>query len=164
MSNWNSFTKKIAIKTPIDEVYQAWSTQKGIESWFLRCAIYTSTDGKKKAPNELIEAGDTYLWHWHGYPDTVNESHKITAVNNKDKIQFGFTGNCLVTVTLSSLKDQTIVSLKQENIPDDDNPKTNLLVGCGEGWTFYLANLKSILEGGIDLRNKDEEISDVINS
>ena len=62
----------------------------------------------------------------------------------------------------ASLK--TIVELTQDNIPPDDNPATNLHIGCGEGWTFYLANLKSYLEGGIDLRNKNEKIQGVINS
>jgi hypothetical protein len=37
-------------------------------------------------------------------------------------------------------------------------------VGCGEGWTFYLTNLKSILEGGVDLRNKEMKLKNVINS
>jgi len=37
-------------------------------------------------------------------------------------------------------------------------------VGCGEGWTFYLANLNSYLQGGIDLRNKNEKIQGVISS
>jgi len=54
--------------------------------------------------------------------------------------------------------------LTQENIPEDNNPASNLLVGCVEGWTFYLANLKSYLQGGIDLRNKNVNIQGVINS
>jgi hypothetical protein len=33
-----------------------------------------------------------------------------------------------------------------------------------EGWVFYLANLKSFPEGGIDLRNKNEKLKSVINS
>ena len=46
-----------------------------------------------------------------------------------------------------------------------EEPQTRVVnVGCKTGWTFYLANLKSLLEGGIDLRNKDELLKDVINS
>ena len=33
-----------------------------------------------------------------------------------------------------------------------------------EGWIFYLANLKSVLEGGLDLRNKRMEITNVITA
>jgi len=164
MTNWSSFTKKLGVNAPIEKLYWAWSTQEGIESWFLRKAIYTKLNGATRKPEEPIQAGDEYLWHWHGFPDSVNEANKIVSANGKDQLQFYFTGNCLVTVSLESFKGQTIVSITQENIPEDQNPKTNLLVGCGEGWTFYLANLKSILEGGVDLRNKDEELTGVINS
>ncbi len=37
-------------------------------------------------------------------------------------------------------------------------------IECGKGWTFYMTNLKSILEGGIDLRNKIESVKNVINA
>jgi hypothetical protein len=40
----------------------------------------------------------------------------------------------------------------------------NYHLGCKTGWTFYLANLKSLMEGGIDLRNKNEKIQRVINA
>lgn len=33
-----------------------------------------------------------------------------------------------------------------------------------EGWTFYLTNLKSILEGGFNLRNKNNKLGDVVNT
>lgn len=133
MSEWSSFTKKIGVNAPIEKLYWAWSTQEGIESWFLRKAIYTTQNGATRKPEEPIQAGDTYLWHWHGFPDTVNEANKVVSANGKDQLQFYFTGNCLVTVSLKPFKAQTIVSITQENIPEDQNPKTNLLVGCGEG-------------------------------
>ena len=37
-------------------------------------------------------------------------------------------------------------------------------MGCLEGWTFYLTNLKSVIEGGLDLRNKNLDIKGVINA
>lgn len=70
----------------------------------------------------------------------------------------------VVAVKILNEEGAVVVQLEQENIPADDNSKTNYFVGCGEGWTFYLANLKSILEGGIDLRNKNENIKRVVNS
>lgn len=57
---------------------------------------------------------------------------------------------------------ESILRLDQFEIGSDDD--RNIFLGCGEGWTFYLANLKSILEGGMDLRNKNEKIRAVINS
>jgi hypothetical protein len=112
----------------------------------------------------VYHAWTRHLWLWYGYPDNVFEKKEIIEVNGKDFIQFGFTGNCIVSVKLYTQEGETIIELTQENIPPDDNPATNLHIGCGEGWTFYLANLKSYLEGGIDLRNKNIKIQAVINS
>ena len=56
------------------------------------------------------------------------------------------------------------MELTQEKIPLDEESKVNYHLGCMEGWTFYLANLKSILEGGIDLRNKNVNLTKVINA
>jgi len=57
-----------------------------------------------------------------------------------------------------------IVELVQENIPDDDQGRLYYHLVCKTGWTFYLDNLKSLLEGGIDLRNKNANLANVINS
>lgn len=162
--NWSAFTKRIPIKASVNQVYEAWATQEGLEGWFLRSAVFTTGDKSPRKRTDWIQKGDTFTWHWYGYPDTVFEKREVIAVNGKDEIKFTFSGGCLVTVKAVPLGEITVCELTQENIPSDDNPKTNLYVGCGEGWTFYLANLKSYLEGGIDLRNKDNAITQVINS
>jgi uncharacterized protein YndB with AHSA1/START domain len=160
---WSKFVKRININADPQTIYNAWCTQAAIESWFLRQSIF-STEGSEKKPEEAIQAGDAYEWRWHGYGDEVTERGEIISANGKDMLQFTFAGDCLVTVR-SYLEDgESIAELTQENIPKDDNPATNLYVGCGEGWTFYLANLKSVLEGGLDLRNKNLNIKKVINS
>ena len=163
-TNWSAFTKRIPVKASVNQIYKAWATQEGLENWFLRSAVFTDKDKNPRERTSFVEKGDTFTWHWHGYPDSVFEKREVIAANGKDQIQFTFSGGCLVTVKAVPVGDVTICELTQENIPSDDNPKTNLYVGCGEGWTFYLANLKSHLEGGVDLRNKDNAITQVINS
>lgn len=96
------------------------------------------------------------------------EFGEIVEVNGTDLIKFTFGGasaaNMTVSVTIKNEEGEKIVELTQENIPEDEDGKTKYHLGCMEGWTFYLANLKSILEGGIDLRNKNEKLQKVINS
>ena len=36
-------------------------------------------------------------------------------------------------------------------------------VGCREGWAFYLANLKSVLEHGCDLREPQPDRAGLVN-
>lgn len=79
-------------------------------------------------------------------------------------LRFTFTAECNVTVTVKTEEGENIAELVQEQIPLNDNPNENLHLLCSNGWTFYLANLKSVLEGGIDLRNKNAEIPNVIHA
>ena len=161
---WTKFTKRIPVSADIETVYKAWTTQDELEKWFLRKAEFARTDGSLRNRAESIEKGDKYHWTWYGYPDDVFEKKEIIEANGKDFLRFGFSGDCIVSINLTTMEGETIVEITQENIPIDDNPETNLLVGCGEGWTFYLANLKSYLQGGIDLRNKNEKIKGVVSS
>jgi hypothetical protein len=53
------------------------------------------------------------------------------------------------------------VVLRQYDIPTGDEEKVNIHLNCSCGWTFYLTNLKTYLEFGIDLRENE---NDLINS
>jgi uncharacterized protein YndB with AHSA1/START domain len=162
--NWNEFSIRIPVKAALSDLFSAWTTQAGIEKWFLRSAIYKTQQGSLRGVNEPVQKGDRYRWLWHGYPDEVVESNHVLESNGSTKFQFEFTGSCSVTIRLEKIKDYTMVNLTQERIPDDRNPATNLFVGCQLGWTFYLTNMKSIYEGGIDLRNRDLDLKNVVNA
>ena len=158
--DWTSFTRRIAVKSTMEEMYNAWAKATEIEKWFLKNADYFET-GLKADKNKNISAGMEYEWSWHLYEPV--ESGKITAANGKDHIQFTFAGECLVDVNLSMVHDHVVVELTQKNIPTDDESKVSYRLGCDNGWSFYLVNLKSVYEGGIDLRNKNPEFRKVVN-
>jgi uncharacterized protein YndB with AHSA1/START domain len=160
----NKFIKRISIHASPQEIFKAWSTQEGLESWFLRRAEFTTADGRRKGRNESVEKGDQYLWIWHGYGDDVFEQRVILNSNGTDSLSFEFTGQCVVTVNVKIERGETICELIQERIPYSDDITDHLYILCGEGWTFYLTNLKSILEGGIDLRNKNMELTKLVNA
>lgn len=162
--NWSRFAVRINVKAPAEELYRCWATRKGIEYWFLRRSEYKKPDGSERAAGEAVGKGDTYIWRWHGYADTVTEEGEILECNGRDffRFRFGKAGNC--TVRIYQEEGETLVELMQTEIPTDEKGKQNFHIGCKGGWTFYLANLKSLLEGGIDLRNKNEKIQDMINA
>jgi len=160
----NKFIKRISIHASPQEIFKAWSTQEGLESWFLRRAEFTTADGRRKGRNESVEKGDQYLWIWHGYGDDVFEQRVILNSNGTDSLSLEFTGQCVVTVNIKIERGETICELIQERIPYSDDITDHLYILCGEGWTFYLTNLKSILEGGIDLRNKNMELTKLVNA
>ena len=162
--DWSSFITRINISASIPTLYKAWATRAGMESWFLRMSEYKKADGTIRPGDELVQKEDTYRWRWHGWPDEMTEEGTILDCNGKDflKFSFGKAGNS--SITIKEEIGETIVELLQDNIPTDEHGMQYWHLGCKTGWTFYLANLKSILEGGIDLRNKNEKIQRVINS
>jgi len=150
------------VKSRIESIYDAWATASGIEKWFLMSAEYTRAEGLTKDNEDRVIAGDTYLWKWFGYPGGTPERGKILEANGRDRLQFTFTENCIVTVSVLNETGENIVELKQEQIQPDES--LGIYLGCSTGWIFYMTNLKSLLEGGIDLRNKNENIANVINA
>jgi uncharacterized protein YndB with AHSA1/START domain len=163
--DWSRFSIRINIQShSIEQLYRAWATKAGIEYWFLRMSEYSDPNGTLRSDDEPVQTGDTYRWRWFGYSDEVTETGEILDCNGTDffKFRFGKAGDC--SVRIYPEQDELIVELLQDNIPTDDKAKENWHIGCKTGWTFYLANMKSMFEGGIDLRNKDERIQDVINS
>lgn len=162
--DWTKFVVRINVKASTEALYKAWATRKGIEKWFLRVSEFKSKDGKLRKDDELVEAGDDYKWLWFGYPDEVVEQGKILDLNGKDYFRFSFgkAGDC--SVRIKKEEGEAIVELEQENIPTDEHAKQYWHLGCKTGWTFYFANLKSMMEGGIDLRNKNEKIQNVISA
>lgn len=167
MSNsydWSRFTVRINVNAPVEKLYHAWATRDGMEYWFLRFSEYLKPDGSIRKGDEQVSKGDTYTWRWHGWPDETVEHGTILECNGKDQFRFSFgqAGNCAVRI----YKDQgeTIVELVQDEIPADEYGRHHWHVGCKTGWTFYLANMKSLYEGGKDLRNKNVKLQEVLNS
>ena len=74
--------------------------------------------------------------------------------NDKDELRFDFSGGCEMKVTIEKEVGEIICELQQTMAMDDEAEQRYFFIDCGKGWTFYMTNLKSILEGGIDLRTK----------
>lgn len=159
--DWTKFVLRLPVKKEVETIYKAWSTKEGLEKWFLRQADFFSADGKLKS---VPTNGDTYHWLWHGYPDSVFEKRKVLDANGKDFFQFEFSGGCIVSIRLKKEAEHTLTELTQEKIPADENPETHLYIQCQTGWTFYMTNLKSVYEHGVDLRNKDQNLKNVITA
>jgi uncharacterized protein YndB with AHSA1/START domain len=162
--DWSCFKKRISIKASVQDIYNALSTEDGLEKWFLRKALFTNPDNSRLDSKQHIEKGTTYEWWWHGYSDAAAELGTILEANGKNYLRFVFGKAGTVSILIKEEKSEVVTELVQEDIPEDDESRVNFHLQCSAGWVFYLANLKSILEGGIDLRNKNNELTNVINS
>lgn len=163
-SNWSSFKLRVNIKKGVRDIYPLWATSVGLERWFLREAIFRDKSGKVRAKDELVQKNDTYEWRWHGYPDDVTEKGTVLEANGGDKFSFTFSLGCPVMIHIYIELDETIVELTESDLPTDEKTMAGHFVGDSRGWIFYMVNLKSILEGGLDLRNKKIELRNVITA
>ncbi len=153
--DWSQFSQWIKIKAPVQTIYDLWTTRRGIESWFLRMGEF-SRNGDVIGDEEHVAVGDTYLWRWHGYPDSSTETGEVLEANGKDRFQFRFGEAGIVTVDVEDTGNGTSkMTITQSHIPTTEEGKQNYHVGCSTGWTFYRCNMKAVVEGGVDIRNKD---------
>ncbi|MCE3281945.1 MAG: hypothetical protein K0Q66_682 [Chitinophagaceae bacterium] len=162
--DWSQFRLRIPINAGVDEIYRRWSNTAGLTSWFLREALFYNNEGVERSATDPVRPGDSYLWRWFGYGDDVQEKGSILSANHSDELEFSFGKAGKVRVKVYTEANTTVCELEQYEIPTDEEGKQYYHVGCSKGWVFYLANLKSILESGTDLRNKDEMMKEVISS
>lgn len=162
--DWSTFTQRVPVRATIQQLYDAWATQAGLERWFLRKAEFTQPDKAVRDRESHVQQGDAYEWLWHGWSDDVVERGTVLEANGKDFFKFPFGKAGIVSVTIKAEQGLSLVELAQMGIPTDEDSKAYFHVGCAKGWVFYLTNLKSIFEGGIDLRNRDVNLKNVITA
>lgn len=160
--DWSQFSKRVFINAPLNQVYDAWTIPEKLEEWFLSKANFYTQTGIQLDRTKNAVGNSNYSWNW--FAQNHHEEGKLSEANGKDFLEFSFAGNCVVQVQLTETDSITLVELSQSNIPLDDDSKEGIRLGCAFGWTFYLTNLKSTLEGGIDLRNKDTSLKGVVNN
>lgn len=162
--DWSKFTLRIDIQASKEAIYDAWVSQEIIDLWFLRKLRIYNNKGIEKDCFEKMEQGDSYEWWWYGQNDDVMETGAILEANGSDRVAFTFgkAGDCYISIYEEM--GENIIELRQVNIPTDERSMHEFHLGCKVGWSFFLANLKSILEGGADLRNKNENLKRMANS
>jgi uncharacterized protein YndB with AHSA1/START domain len=161
--DWSRFILRIPVVADRQAIFNSLTSQKALERWFLRKAEFRKKSGELRAADSGVEVGDSYEWMWHGWPDDVVEKGIILELSKEHlKFSFGKAGN--VTVRVVEEKGHNILILLQNEIPTDESSQVNYYLGCSKGWQFFMTNLKSILEGGLDLRNRDVELKDVITA
>lgn len=160
--DWSRFTERIAVKYPASELYKKWTTASGMKEFFLKECAFIAPDGSVRADSEECKPGDKYRFLWYNF-DTGEEG-EILETNGKDMLKFTFPVECVVTVIFKDEGGYTMIELTQAGNPVTEKAKVGMHIGCGQGWMLYLLNTKSVYEGGIDLRNKNEKIKGVLNN
>ena len=147
--DWSRFDIFFYYDVPAEDVYRAWGSVSGLESFILDRASFQSKDGLHRKGSELVESGDEYEWTWrHQY----TLKGKIISVVVGKELHFTF-GDMEVKVHISESDKVTEIHLEQFNIPETDDGRVFGHLNCRSCWIFFMTNLKSVLEDGKDLRD-----------
>ena len=149
--DWTRFELVFYYDQSVENVFLAWSTADGLESFFIEHASFTSLSGVRRDGRDIVESGDTYRWDWR-HPNSLDG--QITAVELNRHIEFTF-GDMKVSLTFSTVGEQTELHLLQSGIADTEQGRVSGHLNCRSCWIFFLTNLKSVLESERDLRVAD---------
>jgi len=162
-ADFSQFKLRVSVKTPIENAYRAWASPAGLGSWFIGIMEFKGPNGETRTGEDLAQAGDEYTCYSRKDPANIVIKGKVLKANGRDLFSFTFSKECPVTISIYTDHSETIVELIESNLPTDEETMRRHYVGDSKGWIFYLTNLKSVLEGGLDLRNKNADITNVIN-
>ncbi|MEM7335916.1 MAG: SRPBCC domain-containing protein [Chloroflexota bacterium] len=154
--NWTKFKKQVFINASVEDVFDAWAIPNELIKWFIAKADYQDGKTTPREPNYHIEDGDLYEWKWHQDLEAAGEVKEVIP-NERLVFTFGKQAphsdeDVLVTVEVNAEQDgYTKLSLTQENMADTPYGHRYHL-SCNLGWSFFMTNLKGVLEHGVDLR------------
>jgi uncharacterized protein YndB with AHSA1/START domain len=134
--DWSQFTQRVAVAAPVEKVFKMWTDPEQMRKWFL-------DDAKMQ-----LKKDGNYEWTWIG---GYKEKGKILSIRKPSKLTFTFAGS-ICEVDIKKDKRGSLVNLHQYKIPVTEQHKSGTHLTCSNGWTFYLTNLKTYMEYGIDLR------------
>lgn len=147
--DWNKLSRTIYLNEDFSRVYQMIGTPAGLTEWFLGRTEFTNGNGYTRLPNELVQTGDEYLWEWLAVE--LELKGKMEEVDGKSMVRFTFGKAGVVTISLTRKNERTRLELSQVGHPDQEYDR-KAQANCFACWTFFLTNLKSVVEHGIDLR------------
>lgn len=157
---WKRLVMKIDVNASLEALYAAFATAEGAMGWMAMELVLINDQGNELDPGTAASTGDRFLSRWHtGH----TEEGEYLEANGTDHLHYTFGEGIEVRVTLEAMEDgSTMVTLEQtQDRTDEEN--LAIMLGFKEGWAFYLANLKSVLEGGLDLRNYTHDIDHRVN-
>lgn len=153
--DWDRLDLEIDIVAPVDVVAWHWTSSAGLTRWLAIECTFVGLEGDTLAEAEAAESGARF--RWSRTDGTIAEGELVQAGQGTLAAVFGDGGR--IEVRLKARKGKTAVAFRQ-TIPGSDfeEYRENL-----RSWTFHLTNLKSIVEGGLDLRELEPDREGLVN-
>lgn len=147
--DWTRFQLYVVLDVPPAQIFRAWSTSAGLESFFVDMMAVHQPDGRLLDAEESLQAGCRYTWRWDSGALVQGD---ILAVVPGEKVEFTF-GDCKVCVRLHPQEKGTLLELCQYDIQDTEAQRMHVHTNCRAAWVYFLTVLKTLLEHGVDGRD-----------
>ncbi len=157
---WRRLEQRIDVRAPLPVVYAAWATAEGLVGWFPMEASVTDPSGTERGAGTAAAPGDRFRFSW---PTGHTEEGEFLEADGARRLRFTFGEAIEVSASLEELEggDVMVTLVQTQDRSDEENLR--VLLGFKEGWAFYLTNLKSVLEGGLDLRSYHHPVEHRVN-
>ena len=157
---WKRMVQRIDVRATPEAVYAAWSTAEGLMGWFPLEAVLLDESGEELDPGEAGTTGSRFRFTWHtGH----TEEGEVLEAREMELIRCTFDKGIQLAVGFEAMDGGHVMVTLTQTQDRSDEENLRILLGFKEGWAFYLANLKSVLEGGLDLRSYSHDIEHRIN-
>jgi uncharacterized protein YndB with AHSA1/START domain len=158
MNDGREIRLRILIQASQEAVFEHWTRADLLGKWFLE-ASHQGSAGKPWPADKAVEEGCRYQWTW---ANGISESGEFTQVEPSSLLALTFGDQIDVVVRFGEMEGRTLVEVRQTQEQSNLEARWSVCLDCTQGWTFYLTNLKSVLEGGVDLRER--EFPDISNA
>ena len=148
--DWTQFKLHVAIDAQPGRVLESWTTAAGMERFFVEMMQITSPDATLREGDEQACEGDHFIWRWDSGRCIRGE---YLAVVPGSEAVFTF-GESKVRVEVSPYLNGTLLVLQQFDIPDTPEDRMHTHTNCRAAWVYFLTVLKTLLEHGVDGRDK----------
>jgi len=153
--DWNVFDVHLYLDGSPAEVLRYWQTAEG----FTRFFVAEMTVGSGNGDETTLAPGSRYSWR--GIHDYSSEGQFLRITD--ELVEFSFGTRYQVIVSVTPLGTGTRLHLRQSGMGDEDSEQVHGALNCRSCWIYFLVNLKSIVEYGIDLRDRNPATADAIS-
>ncbi len=158
--NNSEFYHNILLNKSVAEVFKYAATPGGLEKWFIGKAEFISAGNTPRKSDEAVQQGDRYTIEW--LAKDLSVSGEVLECIDNSHFRFTFGPSFIVTISVTEQGSRTLFRLKQEyaaGAAKNDFAHIN----CCVCWGFFVTNLKSVAEHGIDLRETESDDESLVN-
>jgi len=155
-NDWTRFHLFVVINATPDRIFRAWSTSQGMESFLVEMMAIRNPDGRLLDPDEAVTEGCHYVWRWDS--DALVAGEFLNVLPGRE-LSFTF-GQSKVRIRLNPRETDTILELCQYDMKDTEHNRMHLFTNCRSAWVYFLTVLKTLLEHGIDGRDRSRITGD----